>query len=248
MTTGLVIGMDMSLRATGFCFDFQPAGEDSVVYEWSFKWQELQIEEPPTNKAKKMSFSLHVARLAWYKELFDTGFIRRVSDDAMVSFGLQDAELLVIEDYAAGSRKTSSLTAFGEQRGILYSHLLDHGGVRNLLIVNPTHLKMFGCGAQLDKDIFVQKVARKYNMDFESSHECDAFILAMFGRAVLNWQKDSSTVVLSGEGKKRLWAPAHLKNYEARAILRNGQAREILRVDEKGESLVKKPDDKLVRF
>jgi Holliday junction resolvasome RuvABC endonuclease subunit len=94
--------------------------------------------------------------------------------------------VILIEDYSFGSRGRAILD-LAEFGGILRLQLLKDFSSINIKEVSPKSLKKFIAGnGNADKTKMVSVLARKYQADFETNDEYDAFGLYLLGQAILD--------------------------------------------------------------
>ncbi len=92
--------------------------------------------------------------------------------------------LVILEGYSFGSR-TGQAFSIGELGGII-KVLLFNSKFKTIL-VPPTCLKKFVTGkGNSGKEVMLMKTLSKYNREFTDNNLCDAFGLAMMGKAYLN--------------------------------------------------------------
>jgi crossover junction endodeoxyribonuclease RuvC len=144
------IGLDVTLTCTGFCiFDVQG-----------------NFVSSGTVKSKPGSHPLERYNKIMY-ELF-----QKINPESTDVFG--------VEGYSFGSH-SGRIADLAELTGILkyklYYHFLVH--TSNIWNIVPTQVKKFatGKGAKVDKNVILKEVYRKWNQDFNSDDEADAFVL-----------------------------------------------------------------------
>jgi crossover junction endodeoxyribonuclease RuvC len=92
--------------------------------------------------------------------------------------------LVILEGYSFGSRGRATFSS-GELGGIVRL-LLFKNNIKTL-IAPPTSLKKFITGkGNAPKSDMKMKTLAKYDIEFTDDNECDAFGLAMMGKAYLN--------------------------------------------------------------
>jgi crossover junction endodeoxyribonuclease RuvC len=92
-------------------------------------------------------------------------------------------ELICIEGYSFGSRGRA-LFQIGELGGLIRV-LLHKTGIK-WLEITPSQVKKFAAGVgNCGKDIIMQQVYKRWGMEFKTSDEADAFILAKIGTILL---------------------------------------------------------------
>lgn len=96
-------------------------------------------------------------------------------------------DLVVIEGYSFGSRGRATFSS-GELGGVI--RLLLFRKKIPYLVVAPTSLKKFISGkGNSSKDMMLLKTYKKYGIEFDNNNICDAFGLAMIGKA---WQQGTN--------------------------------------------------------
>lgn len=95
--------------------------------------------------------------------------------------------LLLIEEYAYNAKGSSGVT-LGELGGILRHRIL---GIADYTAEVPPQIpKKFVTGkGNASKLQVVQALARRYNMEFKTDNEADAFALAKLGRVVAGYEQ-----------------------------------------------------------
>ena len=222
-TKGLVVGLDMALNNTGVCF--------SLLEERNHHTHYFRLSPISCKVKNKLTWKNKFDRLMEYAEFFD----REHSWEELI-FTFKEVELFVVEDYSYSTRKSKSLTGMGEQRGVFYTYLWTHLLSDRLILPSPGTLKKFAVGVgRMDKEIFVQKVALKYKREFESSDECDAYVLAKIGQAVLQWKDTIRNLVFRNKGD--VCIPSSLKKYQVNALLDCESTRNFIGVNQKGQKV-----------
>ncbi len=96
-------------------------------------------------------------------------------------------ELICIEGYSFGSRGRAVFQT-GELGGLIRV-LLHKTGIK-WLEITPSQVKKFAAGVgNCGKDIIMQQVYKRWGMEFKTSDEADAFILAKIGTILLGYKE-----------------------------------------------------------
>ena len=96
-------------------------------------------------------------------------------------------ELICIEGYSFGSRGRA-LFQIGELGGLIRV-LLHKTGIK-WLEITPSQVKKFAAGVgNCGKDIIMQQVYKRWGMEFKTSDEADAFVLAKIGTILLGYKE-----------------------------------------------------------
>jgi len=96
-------------------------------------------------------------------------------------------ELICIEGYSFGSRGRAVFQT-GELGGLIRV-LLHKTGIK-WIEISPSQVKKFATGAgNCGKDIVLQQVYKRWGMEFKTSDEADAFILAKIGTILLGHEE-----------------------------------------------------------
>ncbi len=114
-------------------------------------------------------------------------------------------ELICIEGYSFGSRGRAVFQT-GELGGLIRV-LLHKTGIK-WLEITPSQVKKFAAGVgNCGKDIIMQQVYKRWGMEFKTSDEADAFILAKIGTILLGHKekliKAQEEVIDALEGDKK---------------------------------------------
>lgn len=158
-----IIGLDLSLTGTGWCRFFtstEPIEYGEII---------TKPNEFPTRRARVNYIAFELYQFIVKQET---------------------PQIVFIEGYAF-SKQTSSLTQLGELGGVIRQMVFSKTGIDAIEIPN-TSLKKFitGSGQAKKEDLKLatyKKYYKKYGIDFQgkSNNECDAFCLAMMGKALL---------------------------------------------------------------
>ena len=96
-------------------------------------------------------------------------------------------ELICLEGYSFGSRGRAVFQT-GELGGLIRV-LLHKTGIK-WLEIPPSQVKKFATGAgNCGKDIVLQQVYKRWGMEFKTSDEADAFVLAKIGTILLGYEE-----------------------------------------------------------
>jgi crossover junction endodeoxyribonuclease RuvC len=99
-------------------------------------------------------------------------------------------DMVVIEEYAWGAKGRATYQ-IGELGGVI-RRMLHHQMVR-WIEVNPSHVKKFAAGSgNAKKEQVLMQVYKRWGIEFATSDEADAFVLAKIGEVLLgiktgNW-------------------------------------------------------------
>ncbi len=97
-------------------------------------------------------------------------------------------ELICLEGYSFGSRGRA-LFQIGELGGLI--RVLMHKTGIKWIEVTPSQVKKFATGkGNCGKDIILQQVYRRWGMEFKTSDEADAFVLAKIGTILLGHKEE----------------------------------------------------------
>ena len=97
-------------------------------------------------------------------------------------------ELICLEGYSFGSRGRA-LFQIGELGGLIRV-LLHKTGIK-WLEITPSQVKKFAAGVgNCGKDIIMQQVYKRWGMEFKTSDEADAFVLAKIGTVLLGHKEE----------------------------------------------------------
>lgn len=97
-------------------------------------------------------------------------------------------ELICLEGYSFGSRGRA-LFQIGELGGLIRV-MLHKTGIK-WLEITPSQVKKFATGmGNCGKDIILQQVYRRWGMEFKTSDEADAFVLAKIGTILLGHKEE----------------------------------------------------------
>lgn len=92
--------------------------------------------------------------------------------------------IIVIEGYSFGSRGAAVFN-IGELGGVMRVELYEYKLNNNdcvILVVPPTVLKKFVCGkGNVNKNIVLQQVLKKYGREYNNDNSADAFVLVKIG-------------------------------------------------------------------
>lgn len=156
----VVIGLDPSLTASAVCF-YSPA--------YLIQPHVSVFKSKPAGR----SMSLRIER---YLEL--TGRIEEAIVEA-------NADAIFIEGYSYGSLSKAHI--LGEFGGILRTALL---GNHRVIEVAPPTLKLFAAGkGNASKLQVATGLIRRYNVEYDTDDEYDAYGLARLGACVLGWEE-----------------------------------------------------------
>jgi crossover junction endodeoxyribonuclease RuvC len=96
-------------------------------------------------------------------------------------------DLVVIEDYAYS--KGNQAHQVGELGGVIRRMLFKK--MQKWIVVAPSQVKKFATGkGNANKDLVLMNVYKKWGVEFSSSDEADAFVLAKIGQALLGGNED----------------------------------------------------------
>ena len=94
------------------------------------------------------------------------------------------ADLIIIEGYSYGS-KGRSVIDLGEYGGLLRNMLLDYARV---LEIAPTSVKKYITGSgNAKKLLMATTIAKKYDVEFTTDDEYDAYAIASIAATVMEW-------------------------------------------------------------
>ena len=100
-----------------------------------------------------------------------------------IAWSCEIADLIIIEGYSLGS-KGKGLSKLMEFGGILRWELLDV--TKHMIEVTPSQLKKFATGVgNANKTQVITAIAKRYDVDFKTDDEYDAFALYMLGLTTL---------------------------------------------------------------
>ena len=120
-----------------------------------------------------------------YKPKVKTGPGRLIEIEHKVSENIvgYNPEIICIEGYSFGS-KGRGVFQTGELGGVIRV-LLHKMGIK-WLEIPPSQVKKFAAGmGNCGKDVILQQVYKRWGMEFKTSHEADAFVLAKIGTILL---------------------------------------------------------------
>jgi crossover junction endodeoxyribonuclease RuvC len=153
-----IIGIDLSLNATGVC-----SSQSSQIFNTIHGYGFIEVE--PKSKG--------IPRWNMIREAIRS-ILSEVGRNSVV----------FIEGYSFGAH-SRSVTGLAEIGGIIRMDLHDHGV--KFIEIPPTVLKKFVTGKGIcKKDIILKEVYRRWNMDLSSHNLADAFGLVKLGEATLN--------------------------------------------------------------
>lgn len=154
-----VIGIDPSLTATAVC----RMAEDGSV--------KMLVYGSKANDGKVYN------RLARYMELVD--------DITIGPLWIPDPKLVLIEGYSYGSNPRS--VHLGEFGGLLRQRLVER---EHVIEIPPKTLKKFTTGkGNASKIAMVAAIVKRWDVEFKTDDEYDAYALARLGLAVLGVDK-----------------------------------------------------------
>ena len=102
-----------------------------------------------------------------------------------------------IEDFSYLAR-SSSVYMLGQLQGIVRA-TLEHAFGERWIAIAPTQHKKFATGkGNAAKDIYLKEVYKRWDLDFDTSHEAEAFVIAQIARynfyggaeALPKWQRE----------------------------------------------------------
>jgi Holliday junction resolvasome RuvABC endonuclease subunit len=100
---------------------------------------------------------------------------------------VKSADLVAIEDYFF-SEKYGNASELGELHGVIKVGLYEAD--RRFIKVPPIYLKRYATGdSKAKKDQIMLAAYKRWGVDFATNHECDAFVLAKIGAAVIGYRK-----------------------------------------------------------
>ena len=110
--------------------------------------------------------------------------IQRKVSETMLGY---DPEIICLEGYSFGS-KGRAVFQTGELGGVI--RVLLHKSGINWLEIPPSQVKKFAAGVgNCGKDIVLQQVYKRWGMEFKTSDEADAFVLAKIGTILLGHEE-----------------------------------------------------------
>lgn len=187
---GAVIGLDISLNATGVCIvhgdPTKQAGHGLYV-----RAKLIDVGKKLRGPERLSVVTNQVWRLVEQWRLAKPG------------------ALFVIEGYAYSASHAHSM---GELGGCIRKTIWEHGG--NILVVPPTTLKKFVTGkGNGDKNLMLKHVYKRWGYDAEDDNQCDAFACAVLGlldtRALLELTKVEREILVGKvtryAGKGQSW-------------------------------------------
>lgn len=150
-----VLGIDASLNGTGLCLSLAVPGIKKREYRTGLC--KFQSGGDPFRKWKEI-----VSKVLAFSD---------------------EAQLILIEDYAYGAH-SSSTTVLAELGGIIRWELRKQG--REFTIVSSSVIKKFLTGkGSGPKNVLLKDVYRLYRMNFDDDNLADSFALAKVGEAYL---------------------------------------------------------------
>lgn len=103
--------------------------------------------------------------------------LKRILDNLILT------DLVLIEGYSFGS-KGKSVYQIGELGGVIRRML--HRKMIRWIEVTPSQVKKFATGkSQAKKELMIMHVYKRWNVEFSTSDEADAYVLAKIGQALL---------------------------------------------------------------
>jgi len=156
--SALVVGIDPSLTSTGVVVI-----KDGIVAE-----QHAIVSKPPKEKTP----ATEAERLMKIR-------------DSIRTFVMMDRKpsLVLVEGLAFTARNTSALVQLAGLNYFIREILIQ--GKVPFVIVSPTSLKKFATGkGNVDKNLIMMEVYKRWNFSPENSDVCDAFVLAQIGLAL----------------------------------------------------------------
>lgn len=157
-----IIGIDHSLNSTGVVA--LTKDKDISYTNYAITYKDKKTTNNLYFNLKRFDFTINKI-----KETFD-------------SF---HPDLVVIEGFAFGIKKTKSLTELGALGWMI--RMLAWKQNYSMLIVTPSQLKQFvGESGTCKKNLLMLKIWQKYQVEFKTDDEADAYGLARLGLEYLN--------------------------------------------------------------
>lgn len=134
--------------------------------------------------------------------------LAEISETIGALVDMNNIAFAIIEGYAFSPNGGRSFS-IGELGGVIKSDLHDY--YVPFYVVAPTSLKKFATGkGNAPKSHIEKEVYKRWNVEFKTEHEIDAYVLARIGLSICNkgkyeltkWQKDVIKVVLEDKGKR----------------------------------------------
>lgn len=164
------IGLDLSLSSTGVCVLVPVATckTRAVVYKPDRK----KMIPTPSGKSKKLSTVQYIERLSYI-----TSEVLQIVRDAMREW--PEAQFCVVREDYSYSKNSKAMTGLAELVGSVLSTLYKRANI----VVHPVGIKQsrkiaLGRGLS-DKTEVATFVESLYGERFDTTDECDAFVLAM---------------------------------------------------------------------